>query len=166
MHASSMTIMERLLKEFVPKFVQTEGRLVDVGSYDVNGSYRELAIEIPGVHAYTGVDIRQGPNVDQIVSVDGDWSEQVGQFDIVISGQCLEHVAAPWEWIKQVKSLSKPGGLIILIAPWRHEYHPYPIDAWRVFPEGMRALLESVELKVKEVGFDRRGEDCWGVAER
>jgi len=164
MHPSSLEIMQRLLKQFTPENPLNDGGLVDVGSYNVNGTYREIALEVPGIHRYTGIDIRKGPNVDFVIPPEGDWKSVTGSYDIVISGQCLEHVAAPWDWIKQVKSICNPGGLIVIIAPWRHDYHPYPIDAWRVFPEGMRALLESAFLKVKDAGFDRRGEDCWGVA--
>jgi len=164
MHRSSMRIMQRLMAAYVPDEPLHNGSLADVGSYNVNGTYKDIALATSGINTYSGLDIREGPNVDIVVPLNRDWTKVTESYDIVISGQCLEHVAAPWNWINQVKSICRPGGLIIIIAPWRHQFHPYPIDAWRVFPDGMRALFEHAGLIVEEVGFDEKGEDCWGVA--
>lgn len=69
-------------------------------------------------------------------------------YDIVLSGQVLEHVRKIWVWIKEVARLCKKGGLVITINPVSWPYHEAPHDCWRVYPEGMRALYEEAGLEV------------------
>lgn len=123
-------------------------RIADVGSFDVNGTYRDLFQRDDW--EYVGFDIRGGKNVDCVLEARDDWQapeQHRGAFDVVISGQTLEHVGAIWKWIKSVASLCKPGGIIWLCAPNEEKYHEYPIDAWRAWPSGMRALLEEAGLE-------------------
>ena len=57
----------------------------------------------------------------------GDWRETVAvQADVTISGSCLEHMRRPWEWIRQVASITKPNGLVVVIAPWQWPIHEHP----------------------------------------
>jgi hypothetical protein len=146
-HPSSMESCRR----FVETYIKGGESVVDVGSYDVNGSYKELFSHCK----YVGLDVAPGPNVDIVVTEDGDWCAEVERvmyykFDIIISGQCLEHVRKPWQWIKQVESLSKPGTLLFITAPNTWGFHEYPIDCWRVFPDGLCALMEYGGFEVFE----------------
>ena len=70
------------------------------------------------------------------------------QFDIVLSGQVLEHVRKIWLWIKEIARVCKEGGKVITISPLSWSFHEYPVDCWRVYPEGMRALYEEAGLEV------------------
>lgn len=158
MHDSSLREMARLLREYGPS--DTNVSVADIGSYDSCGTYKPL-IEKYG-WSYTGIDIAAGPNVDIVVN-ERDWSIVKSKFDIVISGQCMEHVRAIWDWILQVKSICKPNGLIILIAPWQWRIHQHPVDCWRILPDGMSYLLaQHAGLQVLEVGHNET--DCYGVA--
>ena len=82
-----------LMREFVENCGLREGkRVVDVGSYDVNGTYKGLFAppKFIGDAGYIGADIREGPNVDVIVgSLEWDALRDV---DAVISGSTFEHV--------------------------------------------------------------------------
>lgn len=69
-------------------------------------------------------------------------------YDIVLSGQVLEHVRQIWVWIKEVARVCKPSGLVITINPVSWPYHEAPVDCWRIFPEGMRALYQEAGLEV------------------
>lgn len=173
MHQNSLRIMAGLLEKYAPK----SGLCVDVGSYDVNGCYRPM-VEQRGLK-YVGLDIAAGPNVDIVIEPYGIGKTTSREIvphsaDLVISGQCLEHVARPWEWIKDVASILDPGVPLIVIAPASWPHHRYPVDCWRIFPDGMRALLEFAGLDVLEVGHHDSGMkgtknvyvDCWGVARR
>ena len=53
-----------------------------------------------------------------------------------------------WLWIKELTRVCKVGGLVITINPVSWPYHEHPIDCWRAFPEGMRALYEDASLEV------------------
>lgn len=65
------------------------------------------------------------------------------QFDIVLSGQVMEHVTKIWLWIKELERITKPGGKIIIISPVSWPYHKAPSDCWRIYPDGMKALVED-----------------------
>ena len=69
-------------------------------------------------------------------------------YDIVLSGQVIEHVRKIWLWIKELARVCKVGGLVITINPVSWPYHEHPIDCWRAFPEGMQALYEDASLEV------------------
>lgn len=68
--------------------------------------------------------------------------------DIVIATNVLEHVRKPWVWIKELARITRPGGYVITINPVSWPYHERPIDCWRAYPEGMKALYEDAVLKV------------------
>jgi SAM-dependent methyltransferase len=75
-------------------------------------------------------------------------------YDIVLSGQVIEHVAKPWIWLKELKRITKPGGYIITINPVSWPYHEAPIDCWRIYPSGIAALAEETGLLVELCLFD------------
>jgi cephalosporin hydroxylase len=122
-------------------------KMLDVGSASVNGSYRPL-FEWPGV-SYTGLDMAPGENVHFVPKDMYDWRELPDQsFDIIISGQALEHIEFPWLTVEQMSKKIKTGGLICLIAPSRGPEHRFPTDCYRYYPDGMKALAKWAGLKV------------------
>jgi SAM-dependent methyltransferase len=159
MHPSSLQIMTGLIQ----KYKINNCTVLDVGSQDVNGTYKNLFS--PKV-IYTGVDIAAGKNVD-IVSPDlYHWPIESDKYDVVISGQCLEHVEDSQVWIREVYRVTKPGGLTIIIAPWNCGEHRYPVDCWRILPDGMRFLLNKVAaFSIIEVGRNDTI-DTWGVGRK
>jgi SAM-dependent methyltransferase len=81
-------------------------------------------------------------------------------YDIVLSGQVIEHVRKIWRWFPELARMCKPGGLVITINPVSWQYHEAPVDCWRIYPEGMKALaddagLETVMSTWECVEFDR-----------
>ncbi len=72
-------------------------------------------------------------------------------YDIVLSGQVIEHVEKPWIWIKELKRITKPGGYIITINPVSWPYHEAPVDCWRIYPSGIRALAEETDYQLNFV---------------
>ena len=135
--------------------------IADVGSKDVNGSYRPL-FDREGWH-YVGLDDAAGKNVD-VVLTPKTWKENANKFDVAISGQCLEHVLRPWKWIDDVASIVKPGGLVWIIAPNTFQFHEYPRDCWRIWPDGLRAIFE--EGKLETIYCRRVGIDTFGLAKK
>lgn len=124
-----------------------------------------VAIEPDPARAATararGVDAHHGVLDDAFIAAHG-------RFDVVMSSDVLEHLAAPADLLRLFVAAAKPGGLIILSVPnvahwtvrwnllWgRFDYEPVGImDAThlRWFTEtSLRALLESVGLTVIEM---------------
>ena len=166
MHDNSM----RLCREFADGLFVHRGSarlaIADIGSYDVNGIYRPL-FDRPN-WKYLGFDIRPGPNVDVVLPSPHCWKELDAvhreAFDVVISGQCMEHTSHPWKWIVDVATLIKPGGLLWLAVPNTEVFHEHPIDAWRVWPAGMSALL--LEAGLEELRSFAEGPDTIGIARK
>ncbi len=75
-------------------------------------------------------------------------------YDIVLSGQVMEHVKKIWLWIEELERICMPNGLVIIISPVSWPYHEAPIDCWRIYPEGMRALLEDTSLEIIDCHFE------------
>ena len=151
MHNNSM----RLMKFFRDTYLQDMkgASILDIGARvgkKRQPPYRVLFTE----YKYMGMDIKSGFNVDIV-----GYENIKGQYDAVISGQVLEHVRKPWEWIKQITSHSRK--YVCIIAPHTWEEHKYPIDCWRVFPDGMRVLFEEANLT--EVLITKQDRDTLGI---
>jgi SAM-dependent methyltransferase len=71
-------------------------------------------------------------------------------YDIVFSSNVIEHVRKPWVWLPELTRVCVSGGLVITICPVNWPYHKDPVDCWRIYPEGMRALYADSGLEVVE----------------
>lgn len=69
-------------------------------------------------------------------------------FDSVVAANVLEHVRFPWVFVWEIARVLQPGGHVVISAPSAYVYHAHPVDCWRVWPEGMRALFDWAELQV------------------
>jgi SAM-dependent methyltransferase len=69
-------------------------------------------------------------------------------YDVVLSANVIEHVRKIWRWMPELARVTRPRGHIITIAPVSWEYHEAPVDCWRIYPAGMRALCEDAGLRV------------------
>ncbi len=73
-------------------------------------------------------------------------------FDVVLAEQVLEHVVDPIHALKNMVSLCKPGGLVIVTTPFLIKKHEIPKDYWRFTEDGIRLLLEKVGLEEELIG--------------
>jgi SAM-dependent methyltransferase len=133
-------------------------RILDLGSYDVNGSYRPL-FQCPD-WKYEGADLQPGPNVDIVLADPYSWSFRDNSFNVIISGQAFEHFEFFWLTWKEMARVLKPGGFIFLIVPSCGPEHKFPVDCWRFYADGMRALGKLCRLEVLEAVT--RWENPWG----
>ncbi len=146
MHQSSMLRMEWFFSTYLEK-TNVKLKVLDVGSYDVNGSYKKLfpASEFD----YIGIDMESGPNVDLPVKTPYHWPEfKSDSFDLIISGQAFEHNEFFWLTMEEIARVLKPGGKVCIIAPNGFEEHRYPVDCYRFFSDGMIAMARYVQLDV------------------
>lgn len=138
MHPNATEKMIHLLN-YVAHRIRVE-KVLDVGSLDENGCYRPI-VEERG-WKYIGIDIRRGPNVDIIVEP-YKYPFKDNSFELVISGQTLEHVQAPWLWAKELYRITTKGGYVAIIAPYLFLQHRFPVDCWRILPDGAIYLLKD-----------------------
>ena len=135
--------------------------ILDVGSQVVNhpdqvavGSYRRIFSNPKW--KYTGADTAAGLNVDVVLRSQYHWQFADGEFDAVVSGQTMEHVEWPWVWLVEVARILKPGGYFCTIVPCMWREHRYPLDCYRYYPDGLRALCRWAKLLPIETSFDER----------
>ena len=136
MHPESYALMDEILR----RTSRTSAHVLDVGSYNVNGTFRPL-VEQRGWN-YTGLDTVAGPNVDVVAQDPFRFPFDGDKFDIVLSGSTMEHVTAIWRWVPELVRVLKPGGLLAIHTHWKFPEHRYPVDCWRIMPDGMRYLFD------------------------
>jgi len=123
--------------------------ILDIGSMDVNGSYRSLFSRRSW--RYVGADIQSGANVDIVLGDHYRWRQiRSDSYDVVVSGQAFEHIPFFWLTMQEIARVLKPGGLCCIVAPSEGPEHRYPQDCWRFLPDGMRALADFAGLDVLE----------------
>ncbi len=150
MHSSSLQHVRQLVDRHLTD--QPTLNVIDIGSYDVNGSYKPM-FDRDG-WTYTGVDLTAGPNVDVVLSSPYRLPFASYSVDVIVSGQAFEHVEFFWlTWLEMARVL-KPGGVIFLLAPSRGPEHRYPQDCWRFYPDGYRALAAYRDLEMVSVTTD------------
>ena len=143
----------KLMRWFRDKYLQgMKGcTVLDIGSIGKSATYGGRVF-FPD-YKYIGMDIVPGRNVT-IVGYDN-----LPVCDVVISGQVMEHVKRPWEWLKNlVQYYTK---FICIIAPNTCPEHRFPFDTYRYFPDGMRDLFEYAGIREIEINID--GNDTIGV---
>ena len=125
--------------------------MLDVGAYNVNGCYRELFAQNPNVE-YIGLDVEPGPNVDIVANAPYNWDNVEDEsFDYVISGNAFEHIEFPWVTIRLIHSKLKYGGVAAILAPNSLGEHKYPVDCYRYYSDGFRALAKWGGYKIINV---------------
>ena len=146
MHKSSILRMKWFIDEYASKTSNAKVRVLDVGSYDVNGSYKHLFED--NKYHYMGLDMEEGPNVDIILKNPYDWDVIASDsFDIVISGQAFEHIEFFWKTMEEMTRVVKKNGLLCVIAPNGFDEHRYPVDCYRFFADGMISLARYVGVE-------------------
>lgn len=158
MHAEALGEMGRLLCHYMSRHAD----VLDVGSLDVNGSYRGL-VEKRGWH-YTGLDLTAGKNVDVVAEQPYAYPFADGSFDVVISGSTAEHVAMPWLWVPELARLLRPGGMLAIITHTSWMLHRFPCDYWRFMPDGLRLLFDLAGCLGRYDIHMYNATDIYGVA--
>lgn len=147
MHASSYDKMRVFVEQHLSEHRQRPLSIFDLGSQDVNGSYRPL-FGYPGWR-YVGLDMAPGANVDIVLQTPYAWKEIASESaDVVISGQAFEHIRYIWISMLEIARILKPGGLCCVIAPSSGPEHRHPHDCWRIYPDGMWSLAQFAQLEV------------------
>jgi len=118
--------------------------VLEIGSYNVNGSVRSL---FPGVR-YMGIDRRPGLGVDLVCDArEADFDEA---YDLVLSTEALEHDPEPQQIVRCAWRALRPGGVLLLTAA-SPERAPHGCDGGFVgtehyagiSPAAMRAMLQD-----------------------
>lgn len=137
--------------------------IVDLGSQDVNGSLRDHCP--PGSH-YVGLDMAPGPGVDLVVEPGASLPFADSSVDVVVSTSAFEHDVFFWETFLELARVIRPGGLVYIDAPSNNDFHRYPLDCWRFYPDAGIALAKwsaarGVPVELVESFVAKPGEAGW-----
>lgn len=137
--------------------------ILDIGSRDVNGSLRSVK---PVNAAYLGVDMTAGPGVELVLKDPHHLPFDDESFDVIVSTSCLEHDPMFWLSAAEMFRVVKPGGYVYINAPSNGNYHGYPFDHWRFYPDAAQALVQWAErlerpVQLVESFIGRKVEDVW-----
>jgi len=154
MHQSSLDKMSAFKDRYLMEYQHAPLKILDLGSQDVNGSYR--AIFDDPAWCYTGLDSAPGRNVDIVLEDPYHWRPvRSASVNVVVSGQAFEHIEYYWVTMLEIARVLKPGGVCCIIAPSGGFEHRYPVDCWRFYPDGLRALSKYAGLDVLEAYYDQ-----------
>jgi SAM-dependent methyltransferase len=135
-------------------------RVIEFGSYDVNGTVRPLILHCNPAE-YVGVDIENGPGVDVVCNAEN-VVDKFGKenFDIVISTELLEHVRDWRRVISNIKNVCAPGGIIVITTrSYGCGVHPYPYDFWRFQLDDMNEIFSVDRTAVRANQTDKLESD-------
>lgn len=152
MHPSVMEFVERVL----PAKQVRGSAVLEVGSYNENGSVRPY-VESLGPELYLGIDMRDGPGVDEVINCEylpDVWCEA---WHFVISTEMLEHVRN-WRvcMMMMAKMVRQNGYLLLTTRSPGFPYHPFPEDHWRFTVEDMRRIMLALRMEVVALETDRQ----------
>jgi len=144
MHASCILFAERVIKK-----EEVFGKSVlEVGSLNVNGSIKDSILMFKP-QVYTGIDMRDGLNVD-LVCNSSDLIKTFGEesFDVVLCFNTLEHIEDWKTAIHNIKGVCKKDGIILITTVSKgFQKHDYPNDYWRYELDDMKAIFSDCEIR-------------------
>jgi SAM-dependent methyltransferase len=131
----------RTFKKFCESYLaETRDLLVlEIGSANVNGGLRQQKYQNMN---WVGVDLQSGPGVDYVVEVGSRLPFQSKHFDLVVASSVFEHDLQFWNTFLEMVRVLKEDGLLLLIMPSQGNFHRFPFDAFRFYPDSGTALAK------------------------
>ncbi len=139
--------VDTFIRESAEKFDSAGKMMLDIAPQDWLGAaqfFSQSTIET--------LDIDPKATATYIADLTEDNSAKIqpGRFDIVLCTEVLEHVLQPFDAVKEIHRILKPGGVALITTPYNFRIHgPLP-DCWRFTEHGLRALF-SKGFEIKEL---------------
>jgi SAM-dependent methyltransferase len=136
MHKTAEENAKRFFNTYVSE-KKEKIKILEIGSYIGGFNIRSLN---PENGEYIGVDLSKGPGVDIVLTDEYVLPFKNEEFDFIISSSCFEHIDFFWVSFLEIMRVLKKDGLFYLNAPSNGNFHRYPVDCWRFFPDSGHAL--------------------------
>lgn len=140
MHPSSIQNMAKVQNKYL-RHIGVGSKVLDVGG---RGSGRDRSYKslFPGTTFYIA-DIQDGQNVTHVMPGPYTLPFESETFDLIVSGQMLEHCSNPFKSVAEMKRVLKKDGYLVLIAPSTGPRHDYQ-DGWRFLDDAFRFIVEDI----------------------
>mgnify|MGYP001371389399 FL=1 len=151
MHSSALVNLKNFFNIYLKNF--DNPKILDFGSQSLSNhvSAKILLKKMSVKHEYTGVDIEAGNNVNIVLEDPYSFKEiSDNSYDIIISTSVFEHVEFFWLTYLEILRILKPNGVFYCNAPSNGDFHKWPQDCWRFYPDSGTALINWA----KRSGFD------------
>jgi len=135
-----------MFERYASSYIGSGARVLEIGPDTIPSAYRSHSGA--EVACWDTLDFARSEPLTYVTEDGYSFPIETESYDVVISGQVIEHIPRPWRWLPEVARVTKRGGIVVTIAPVTWPYHEAPVDCWRVYPEGLRALYEEAGLDV------------------
>ncbi len=144
MHPASMQHMRDVRKKFLGYLNNISPRVCDDGGFASNPekTYRHVFFDIPGLDWHS-CDIVAHPSVRHVKPDPFTLPFEDKYFDLVVSGQMLEHCQNPFRAVAEMKRVLKVGSCIVVIAPSTGRWHDQQ-DGWRFMKDAFKFIALEV----------------------
>lgn len=142
------TVHRRAMEHALIPLLRTKnwGRCLDVGSKD--SRYKKFM----RYTSFETLDLEPSFHPDYVGNIEF-WQPSDGKlYDTIIMTQVLEHVKNPEIVLKNIASLLKTGGVLIMTTPFIFQEHGDE-DYWRWTSKGLRLLLERYFREIRIDGY-------------
>lgn len=93
------------------------------------------------------LEIAAGPGIDYVGSAEA-LPFADNSVDLIVTQEVLEHVPDPFQAMREIHRVLKPGGSAYVQLPFIIGYHPCPQDYWRFTEHGIRQLAEQAGFAI------------------
>ena len=145
MHLNSLLLFNRYAKPFLKDHM----RVLEIGPDSKNPDVFKKEVNNPTLVWETMDLSRTYAGLTHVCSDEYSFPLPSESYDIVFSSSVIEHVRKIWVWIREAGRVCKKNGHVVTIAPVSWPYHAVPVDCWRIYPEGMKALYEEAGLRLE-----------------
>ena len=149
--------IQQWVKKAKEDFIKSPGRVLEIGSLDVNGGIRHFFSD---AEEYIGIDMKKGSGVDKVMAAK-DILTVFGEesFNTILCLEMLEHDIAFWHTLDNIKKVLKKGGILLISTPtFGFPLHRYPKDYFRFGVDAYKEMIfkDFSILRLSEVK-DREG---------
>lgn len=164
MHQSSYDLVKDFVEKHVPNTAKT---VLDVGAthqmWNYGNIFTERGMIYKNIDMSDGADFKvseQQPHVWGFAWCGAGNGIIHERFDIVVSGQSLEHDKFFWKTLENIASVTKKGGIIIIVVPSRGPIHRFPVDCYRFYPDCVSVFGEIMHAEPLDMYWNADTE--WG----
>lgn len=142
MHNNSILLFDKYATEFFKN--QPDAKVLEIGP-DRNPSTFKQRLSWTGV--WDTLDLHTYAQPTYVAADPYLFPIRDRSYDIVFNAQVIEHVPCIWRWMPELSRVCRREGTVITINPVSWEYHTAPVDCWRIYPDGMKALYQYANMR-------------------
>lgn len=123
-----------------------KGCIIDIGCG--TSKYKPFLVGMHEQNTYVGVDYYVSDKVDHVIDLNKTFPLPADTYDAAICISVLEHLREPLLCLQETFRILKPGGSLILSAPWIYPFHDVPEDFFRFSRKALEMMLQKSGFEI------------------